>query len=110
MAQSDSSVLPPIDEWLCSPTRSASRFANKGNLYDLLHRSDEALTVRIGMEMARDVAAGMSYLHGLRPALLHRDLKSPNLLCTGPGYRIKISDFGLSTIKADVSRTMTMCG
>jgi len=30
--------------------------------------------------MALDVAKGMNYLHSSHPTIVHRDLKSPNLL------------------------------
>lgn len=30
--------------------------------------------------MALDVARGMHYLHSCKPTIVHRDLKSPNLL------------------------------
>lgn len=42
------------------------------------------LTIRvrssISVGMARDAAQGMSFLHSNKPAILHRDLKSLNLL------------------------------
>lgn len=49
--------------------------------------------------MAEDCALGMAYLHSLSPPLLHRDLKSLNLL-VNDNWRVKIGDFGLSRIKA----------
>jgi len=40
----------------------------------------------------------MAYLHGSNPPILHRDLKSANLLLD-EGYNVKICDFGLSRLK-----------
>ncbi|KAK2189437.1 hypothetical protein NP493_106g01026 [Ridgeia piscesae] len=41
------------------------------------------------------VATGVEYLHGMRPkALIHRDLKPPNLLLINGGTELKICDFG----------------
>lgn len=48
--------------------------------------------------MALDVAKGMEYLHNCNPVVVHRDLKSPNLLVDSD-WRIKVCDFGLSRIK-----------
>ena len=39
-----------------------------------------ALDSRRRLLMALDVARGMNYLHSCRPPIVHRDLKSPNLL------------------------------
>uniref|UniRef100_A0A803QVH1 Protein kinase domain-containing protein n=1 Tax=Cannabis sativa TaxID=3483 RepID=A0A803QVH1_CANSA len=48
--------------------------------------------------MAYDVAKGMNYLHQLQPPIVHRDLKSPNLL-VDRNYTVKVCDFGLSRSK-----------
>ena len=49
-------------------------------------------------QIARDTALGMNYLHKHRPAVLHLDLKSLNILLT-THLRAKIADFGFSKLK-----------
>ena len=48
--------------------------------------------------MALDVCRGMNYLHTCRPPVIHRDLKSPNLL-VDKDLTIKVCDFGLSRVR-----------
>jgi serine/threonine protein kinase len=48
--------------------------------------------------MALDVARGMNYLHNCSPVVVHRDLKSPNLL-VDKNWVVKVCDFGLSRMK-----------
>jgi serine/threonine protein kinase len=40
----------------------------------------------------------MSFLHGHDPIIVHRDLKSLNLLVSRD-WNVKVSDFGLSSLK-----------
>jgi serine/threonine-protein kinase CTR1 len=42
-----------------------------------------------------DTAKGMLYLHARNPPIIHRDLKSPNLLID-TSWHVKVSDFNLS--------------
>lgn len=54
-------------------------------------------------------ARGMTYLHSGKPPILHRDLKSANILLD-ESYTAKVCDFGLSRLKAQ-ERSMTgNCG
>ncbi|KAL3678400.1 hypothetical protein R1sor_021356 [Riccia sorocarpa] len=75
-------------------------FLPRGSLYRLLHRSAarEQLDERRRLQMAYDVALGMNYLHRLNPPIVHRDLKSPNLL-VDKTWTVKVCDFGLSRFK-----------
>ncbi|GAA5810942.1 hypothetical protein MFLAVUS_004370 [Mucor flavus] len=57
-----------------------------------------------------DIALGVSYLHTRRPAIIHRDLKSMNILISQDG-RAKINDFGLARIRPKANLLMhTQCG
>ena len=58
------------------------------------------LDERRRLSMAYDVAKGMNYLHKRNPPIVHRDLKSPNLL-VDKKYTVKVCDFGLSRLKAN---------
>jgi len=61
--------------------------------------------------VAEGAARGMNYLHCGQPAVLHRDLKSANILLEADSYNPKVCDFGLSRIKAHENNSMTAnCG
>ncbi|KAG2633570.1 hypothetical protein PVAP13_2NG262500 [Panicum virgatum] len=79
-----------------------TEYLSRGSLYKLLHRSGakEVLDERRRLNMAFDVAKGMNYLHRRSPPVVHRDLKSPNLL-VDKKYTVKVCDFGLSRLKAN---------
>ena len=49
-------------------------------MYKLLHHTTTQLEYRRRLKMGIDVSKGMAYLHSATPAIVHRDLKSPNLL------------------------------
>ncbi|CAL5426284.1 unnamed protein product [Camellia sinensis] len=55
-------------------------FVCTGSLYKLLHRPNNQLNEKKQLRMALDVAKGMNYLHTSHPIIVHRDLKTPNLL------------------------------
>nr|XP_029118350.1 serine/threonine-protein kinase CTR1 isoform X1 [Elaeis guineensis]XP_029118351.1 serine/threonine-protein kinase CTR1 isoform X1 [Elaeis guineensis]XP_029118352.1 serine/threonine-protein kinase CTR1 isoform X1 [Elaeis guineensis] len=77
-----------------------TEYLSRGSLYRLLHRPDarENLDEKCRLNMAFDVAKGMNYLHQRNPPIVHRDLKSPNLL-VDKEYTVKVGDFGLSRLK-----------
>ena len=45
-----------------------------------------------------NVAKGVDYLHQRKPAIVHRDLKSSNVLITSKGIA-KVTDFGLARVR-----------
>ncbi|KAK9918746.1 hypothetical protein WJX75_006516 [Coccomyxa subellipsoidea] len=74
-------------------------FMPRGSLFRILHRTPNfVLDDRRRINIALDVARGMNYLHSCRPPIVHRDLKSPNLL-VDKDYTTKVCDFGLSRVR-----------
>ncbi|RZC56200.1 hypothetical protein C5167_015055 [Papaver somniferum] len=83
-----------LSEHLCIVTE----FLTRGSLFQLLQRSTCKLDRRRRVLMALDIARGMNYLHNCDPPVVHRDLKSSNLL-VDKNWTMKVGDFGLSRIK-----------
>ena len=69
----------------CSLTAQAiwivSELCSLGSLRQLLDDQDRELSMRERLYLALQVAEGMTYLHTQDPPIIHRDLKSHNILC-----------------------------
>ncbi|CAJ2650617.1 unnamed protein product [Trifolium pratense] len=70
----------------------------RGSLFRTLHKNNQTFDIRRHLRMALDVARGMNYLHHRNPPIVHRDLKSSNLL-VDKNWNVKVGDFGLSKLK-----------
>lgn len=81
-------------------------FASRGSLWAVLHgRQRTECTPRRRLQWAAETAKGMAYLHSRTPPIVHRDLKSGNLL-VDEDWHVKVSDFGLARTKsADPARS-----
>jgi len=81
-----------------------------GTLFTLLHEKRTVeLTMKQRFRMAIDVAKGLNFMHIQEPQILHRDLKSLNLLLAEPVLystdyvQVKVTDFGLSRSKEELN-------
>ncbi|KAG6760769.1 hypothetical protein POTOM_033949 [Populus tomentosa] len=71
-------------------------FMPKGSLEQHLFRKGvQPITWTMRMNIAIDVARGLSFLHGLDANVIYRDLKASNVLLDSD-YNAKLSDFGLA--------------
>ncbi|XP_076928869.1 uncharacterized protein LOC143592996 [Bidens hawaiensis] len=81
-----------------------TEFLPRGSLFRLLQRNTTKLDWRRRVHMAMDIARGMNYLHHCHPPIIHRDLKSSNLL-VDRNWNVKVGDFGLSRLKHETYLT-----
>ncbi|KAL0037083.1 hypothetical protein WJX77_012077 [Trebouxia sp. C0004] len=89
---------------LClNPVCVVTEFCARGSLSDVIRKAAtsasfaQLLDWPKRLSMALDAAKGMLQLHNHNPSILHRDLKSPNLL-VDKHWRVKVTDFNLSSM------------
>ncbi len=71
-----------------------TEYCDNGNLFEYLHIvKSNKLTYDDARRIALEIAYGMNYLHGFKPPILHRDLKSMNVLLDR-NTTVKLADFG----------------
>eukprot|EP01132_Coremiostelium_polycephalum_P006712 gene6712-8321_t len=81
-----------------------SELVKGGSLRDVLLNKDIRLTYHQQLSIAVDISYAMKYLHSI--GVIHRDLKSGNVLITDD-MRAKVIDFGTSR-EIDYSKQMTL--
>ncbi|CAI9776196.1 unnamed protein product [Fraxinus pennsylvanica] len=81
-----------------------TEFLPRGSLFRLLQRNTSKIDWRRRIHMALDIARGINYLHRFNPPIVHRDLKSSNLL-VDKNWAVKVGDFGLSRLKHETYLT-----
>lgn len=76
------------------------------NLRDFIKHKNYQLQQKVIISIALDVAKGLSYLHGHYPSILHRDLKTDNILLKRG--TAKIGDLG--SVKVQQDNMTPYCG
>jgi len=74
------------------------------SLFERVHGCREGLGRRLSLRLAAQVASGLAYLHSRAPPVVHRDIKSHNVLLCGD-TTAKICDFGLVRSKEPTAGT-----
>lgn len=93
------------------PLRLVLEYCAGGSLFELLHNAWQVpISIKQRIKMLLDTAMAEEYLHSFDPPIIHRDLKSLNLMLLEPVQddistpHIKLADFGFARIE---ERAMT---
>ncbi|XP_039812416.1 LEAF RUST 10 DISEASE-RESISTANCE LOCUS RECEPTOR-LIKE PROTEIN KINASE-like 1.2 isoform X4 [Panicum virgatum] len=99
----------------CTPCSSRElllvyEFVANGTVADHLHghrAPERALSWPLRLSIAVESAAALSYLHAIEPPVVHRDVKTTNILLDAD-FHVKVADFGLSRLfPLDVTHVST---
>lgn len=74
-------------------------YCDRGSLWQVLHDKKIKMTWEFRKRLALDIAKGVYYLHTRNPPILHRDLKSLNVVLDR-ACNAKLADFGWTRQKA----------
>lgn len=69
------------------------QYCARGSLWSTIQNLDIPISWEDRRKFALDTARGVNYLHTCSPPIIHRDLKSLNLLLDD-SYKVKLADFG----------------
>ncbi|CAF2138692.1 unnamed protein product [Rotaria magnacalcarata] len=77
-----------------------------GSLYDTLKQKTLQLQWSDRCLIATQMIKGINYLHTRHKPILHRDIKSLNILMkrNGEDFLVKVADFGLAVVRRETSR------
>lgn len=97
-------VLRTFEVTTKAPYLLVSEYCEGGSLSECVYNPSVTLAWRQRLKFLLDIAKGMEYLHMQKPCILHRDLKTGNILLAKPitGVNMqptaKVADFGLSRL------------
>ena len=57
-----------------------TEYMEHGSVKDVLEKTGGRIDWKLKIRLATDAALGMEYLHSCDPPIIHRDLKSSNIL------------------------------
>ena len=79
------------------PPTIITEYCRRGSLRDALSTAPQELDWPLRVRIAAEAARALEFLHGSRPPVLHRDIKSSNILLDDD-WHAKLCDLGLAKI------------
>jgi len=103
---SHENIIPFIGATIEGKFSIVTEYFARHSLYEVLHVSKpQAISdTSFLYYLALEISKGMNYLHTQIPPILHRDLKSANVLASET-WKIVIADFGISRLRATEKMT-----
>lgn len=74
-----------------------TEYLPNGNVFDLLFHRQVQLPAEVRLRICRTVAMAVSYMHTNDPVVIHKDLKTQNLVLD-ENYNVKLCDFGKTEV------------
>jgi len=95
------------------PPCIVTELVESGSLFDFISKESNELTWSLRLKIAKDIAKGCAFLHNACPPVMHRDLKSPNILLASVDANAsvvaKVCDFGVSLNSAQHTGRIVDC-
>ena len=82
-----------------------TEYCERGSLADILAKAESArlLTEERKWQLLLQIASALEFLHSRKPAIVHRDVKSSNVLIS-QAWLAKLADFGLLACRLSTAR------
>jgi len=84
-------------------------YSHKGNLFELIKRNADIIDQSTVINIALGIATGIKYLYDLNPTVLHRDLKSANIMLD-ENLNAQIWPYGFTIISSRVNESLNYVG
>ncbi|ELP94242.1 hypothetical protein EIN_186790 [Entamoeba invadens IP1] len=98
-----------LENTLKATTDPAMKQKLQNSLGEIIRDINETgFSEEVTLLIMKQVLEALVYLHA--KGIIHRDLKLENVMWTGSGYEIRVSDFGLGRTVGKNSRAETICG
>ncbi|KAF8310011.1 kinase-like protein [Clavulina sp. PMI_390] len=101
-------LLPLVENQYSSRSCISSPSPSASSLHFLrsVHEEERGDLTSVTLKILHGATAGIEYMHGRDPPVIHGDIHPENVLVTATGEAM-LCDFGLSRIHHDVTRTAT---